>query len=90
MLFNNALTFSAVMENYDAKYNILHNLTWNQGCPKAITSGSVPYTVTSNHCVVVCGILLQVTQCDSVVGVGATMSAVPVAVLLCVTPVSLS
>ena len=31
--------------------------------------GSVPYTVTSSHSVVVCGILLQITQCDRVGGV---------------------
>ena len=29
----------------------------------------VPYTVTSSHSVVVCGILLQITQCDRVGGV---------------------
>ena len=49
---------------------MLHNLTWNQACPKAHSSSrSVSYTVTSNHCVFVCGILLQANQCDSVGGI---------------------
>ena len=70
MLFNDTLTFSAINENAFCINMILHNLTWNQACPKAHSSSrSVSYTVTSNHCVVVCGILLQVTQCDSVGGI---------------------
>ena len=47
----------------------MHTLTSRQSPEAHGSSGGVPYTVTSSHSVVVCGILLQTTQCDNVVGV---------------------
>ena len=44
----------------------MHTLTSRQSSEAHGSSGGVPYTVTSSHSVVVCGILLQITQCDSV------------------------
>ena len=72
------------------EYYTVHTLTSRQSSEAHGSSGGVPYTVTSSHSVVVCGILLQITQCDSVVGIsGQDVCCTTDSVALCKVCVSL-